>query len=418
MAEINARIKVTADVSEAKKSVDKLSSEVKRMKEAEKRAQAAAPGDGLPTSREEAQRMIADGYRERFVSYKGEYRKKQSNTPDEDPRRIGREIAEAFSRVAGSAMAKFVVGYLSNQGVGTAFELMRRPGRDNSRIDQVESTLQGAIQWGASGAQIAGPKGAIVGAAFGGLQSFIMREKQIRDAIKEANQNYNLERKSSRWESGRRMSDRAFEGILNGMTPGERGIAIHGRMEEMTGGGVNGRQFWKRYEEAKKNDADAYAEMWHQMSEALDAELHNNGRDASGKIVSIAGNDAGTRNFYEILTRFAQEEFGKDDKKRTQQIMERRASMNARIDAAKESEFGTYMGELERMRSVASGMTAITDSASAKGLGVGAQIGAMNNERLLRGIDRVIRAINLSGEKSVDAIRANGGALETVARAM
>lgn len=423
MAEASATFRIKADASEARREMRETTADAERMKAASERAQDAARGAGssggsAPMTGEDARRMIAEEYKRRFGSYKGDYNKKPGTSQEDDPERIGRKIAEAFARVAGSALAKFVVGYMTNQGLGTAFEMMRRPGRDNRRVDQAEATARGAIDWGVAGAQIAGPMGAVVGSLVGGLNSFILREKQIRDEIKAANQDYNLEIKTAEWELKQRKSDRAFEGLLSGMTPGERGLAIHGRAEEMIGGGMTGRQFWKRYADAKRNNSDEYAEMWHQMSEALDAELHNGGRDASGKIVSIAGNEAGTRNFYEILTRFAQEEFGKDDKKRTQQIISRRASMNSRILAARESEFGTYVGDLERLRNVASGMTAITDSASSKGLGVGAQIGAMNNERLLRGIDRVIRAINLSGEKSVEAFRANGGALETVARAM
>lgn len=418
MAEASATFRIKADASEARREMRETTADAERMKAAAERAQAAAPGGGLPTSREKAQRMIAEEYRQRFASYKGEYRKKPSNTPDEDPRRIGKEIAEAFSRVAGSALAKFVVGYMTNQGLGTAFEFMRRPGRDNRRVDQAEATARGAIDWGVAGAQIAGPMGAVVGSLVGGLNSFILREKQIRDEIKAANQEYNNALKSQKWEARMRRGDMVFNAAMSSMTADERAGAMHGRAEELTGGGMTGRQFWKRYAEARRSDADAYVEMRHQMSEALDAELHNGGRDASGQLVSIGGNVAGTRNFYEILTRFAQEEFGKNDAKRTQQIVARRGSMNSRVESLRDNELGTYLGELERLRGVAAGMTAITDSASSKGLGVGAQIGAMQNERLLRGIDRVIRAIQVSGEKSVDAIRASGGVLETVSRAM
>lgn len=410
MAEVSARIKVTADASEAKKVVSETESSVERLKAAAERTQSAAPGGGA-----------------------GGGSGGGGNTPPVDPRESARNMADEFGRRAGAALAKFVVGYMVNQGVGTAFALMRRPGEDSRRIDQAEQTLQGAIQWGTAGAQMAGPIGAVVGGFLGGLNNFILKEKEIRDALAKSRVDYNRERNEAAISSGVRQQERAFDWMVGHATPDEQVKLIRKQAEEWTGKGQSGQEIFDRFMQMRgKVDhlemilAAAGSDMAGVDTTDIEGELkvarlHLNGYEkmlegvASGKLtdergrpITIGGNEAGTKNWYEAGKFYSEWKYGTADEAHTGVMNARLAAMNALIDPMREKEQAIYLAQMDKMMGLAS-RSAITDSASSKGLGVGAQIGGMANNRMLTVVQDILRAVRTSNKDFVDVVRARGG---------
>lgn len=406
MADVNAKIKVTADASEAKKVVNETASDVEKMKASAERAQKAAAG------------ATGGG---------------GGNTPPVDPEDSARRMADEFGRRAGAALAKFVVGYMVNQGVGTAFALMRRPGEDSRRIDQAESSVQGAIQWGTAGAQMAGPIGAVVGGFLGGLNNFILKEKEIQDALAKSRVDYNRERNEATISSGVRQQERAFDWMVGHATPDEQVRMIQKQAEEWTGRGKSGQEIFDKFMKMK-GDADrlemilaaarsdmtgvdttdleiklevakSYLSGYEKMLEAV---ASGKLTDDKGNALTIGGNEAGTKNWYEAGKFYSEWKYGPNDEAHTGVMNSRLAAMNALIDPMREKEQAIYLAQMDKIMGLAS-RSAITDSASSKGLGVGAQIGGMANDRMLTVVQDILRAVRTSNKDFVDSVRARGG---------
>lgn len=413
MADVNARFKVVADTSDASRSMERFGGELEKVeKAAERTANAAnaagampaagsgARGAGASDARSQIQTLAEVEIRKRWMENLGfrdrrEYRDAAKEIDTE--RQKARIAAEELGRVAGRALAKFVIGFATNQMTATAFSLMRSPGKDNNRLDQAEQTVQGAIQWGTAGAQIAGPMGAVVGSLMGGLNSFIQKEKEIRDAIDRANNDYGMERKTAKWEVGRRMENSAYERVLRGMTPDEQIDALRQREAELAGGGERGVGFYAQFRAARSlsnADSEAFDKMLEdqeRMDDAIDAEMKNRKTDLMGRELSVGGNAQGTRNYYEILHQRAMEKFGTESNE-AKMMKSRLDAVNAQVDPIKERVQGIEMEKLDRFSALAS-RRAVTDSASAKGLGVGGQIGSMGNEKVVDVLQEILRAL-------------------------
>lgn len=422
MAESNVTLRVRADTSDARREVKETTGDIEKMNAAAKKTQGAA--------------NAATG---------GGGSGGGTGTPPVDTKQAARDMADEFGKRAGAAMGKLLVSFMVNQGVGTAFSLMRKPGEDSRRIDQVESTVQGAITWGGTGATIAGPAGAAVGALLGGLNAFILKEKEIQDALAKSRVDYNRERREAEVSSAMRQEERAYDWMLSRMTPEGQGESLRNREKELSGGGRRGAEIFDEYMRligeradagrminalsmANGRNAAANKEIERQSKEVaaraqeLDAEIKRreamfeqmaagNLVDNNGNPLEFGGNKAGTRNWYEAAKFYAEYRYG-ENANETKDIQSRLSAVNAQIDPLKEKELGVYLGELDKVMGLA-GRQAITDSASSKGLGVGAQIGGMANDRVITKMDELIKAMRTSNKDMVDLLRPyfqNGGA--------
>lgn len=413
MAESNVTIHVNAETGKAEQAVDRLSDGLDKAKqkaaERTKEAANAATGGGGGGG--------------------------GTGTPPVDTKQAARDMADEFGKRAGAAMGKLLVSFMVNQGVGTAFSLMRRPGEDSRRIDQVESTVQSAITWGGTGATIAGPAGAAVGALLGGLNAFILKEKEIQDALAKSRVDYSRERREAGVSSAMRQEERAYDWILSRMTPEGQGESLRNREKELSGGGRRGAEIFDEYRNLMEEQAAAYqtlmrmdptskfydeisskaaerAKVLQERTRLFERIAAGETKDENGKPLSVDGNEAGTRNWYELGKFYSEYKYGTGDEKHTGVMNSRLSALNAQIDPLKEKELGVYLGELDRVMGLA-GRQAITDSASSKGLGVGAQIGSMANDRVITKIDELIKAMRTSNKDMVDLLRPyfqNGGA--------
>ena len=412
MAESNVTLRINADANDARREVKETTDDIEKMNAAAKKTQGAA--------------NAATG---------GGGSGGGTGTPPVDTKQAARDMADEFGKRAGAAMGKLLVSFMVNQGVGTAFSLMRKPGEDSRRIDQVESTVQSAITWGGTGATIAGPAGAAVGALLGGLNAFILKEKEIQDALAKSRVDYSRERREAGVSSAMRQEERAYDWILGRMTPEGQGESLRNREKELSGGGRRGAEIFDEYRNLMEEQAAAYrtllsmeptspmfgeisdkvaerAKVLQERTRLFERIAAGETKDENGKPLSVDGNEAGTRNWYELGKFYSEYKYGTGDEKHTGVMNSRLSALNAQIDPLKEKELGVYLGELDRVMGLA-GRQAITDSASSKGLGVGAQIGSMANDRVITKIDELIKAMRTSNKDMVDLLRPyfqNGGA--------
>ena len=324
-------------------------------------------------------------------------------------REAARAAAEEFARVAGRAIAKFIGGFAANELTSTAFSLMRQPGEDSRRIDQVEDTIKGTINWATAGAQIAGPIGAVVGGLMGGLNSFVLKEKEIADAIKKVNVEYRADRSNAEFSSRMRQEQAVFGSLLGTYRPEDQVKMLRERKDAMKGAGDGGAQYFQLYKALRTTAADEFYDMQSQFEDVLEAELKNSKTDRYGRALSIGGNAQGTRNYYDVLAQLAADKYGLENTK-TKQMFSRRDAMDSQIDTIDDKITEIGLGEVERIKALAR-RPAITDSASSKGLGVGAQIGAMANDKaidLLRDILNVMRSGRGDPASVVERLLSNG----------
>jgi len=411
MAESNVTLRVRADTSDARREVKETTGDIEKMNAAAKKTQGAAnaaTGGGAGGG---------------------------TGTPPVDTKQAARHMADEFGKRAGAAMGKLLVSFMVNQGVGTAFSLMRKPGEDSRRIDQVESTVQGAIQWGGAGATVAGPIGAVVGGLLGGLNSFILKEKEIRDSLAKSRIDYDRERGAARINSARSQEERFFSWSLGLSSPEEQAKLIQERAKALQGAGEGGDKVAEAYlalvrqrrEAAPRQisgsgsiwaggatvtvgDEARYRELSQQVADrkadfdkALQAVLGGNLENAP----ELGGNKTGTANWYRGVWEYAKSEYGMDDE-RTGKVKAQLDAVNSMGDSLKDKELEVYLGQLDRAMGFAS-RSAITDSASSKGLGVGAQIGGMANERMLGVVQEILKAVRNGQKDVVETIRARGG---------
>lgn len=418
MAQVNAEINITADASKATKAVGEVTDGLDKMNKAADRAQKAAEsatgggGNGGGGSPPEG--------------------------PGGDPESVGRRMGEAFARVVGSSLSKFIVSFMANQGASTMFALMRRPGEDSRRIDQAEATVQGAITWGGAGASVAGPLGAVVGGILGGLNSFVLKQKEISDALAKSRIDYDRERGAARIGSARSQEETWFNFELGMLTPEQKAKRLQERAKELQGSGTDDGAFARAYEErmarvayesrrvvggsgsiylggggaSARSFADDERIVAMKGQNRSDRELLERAIDAivKGDLANapeIGGNKVGTANWYREAWEGAKIIHGIDDE-RTAKVKTQLDATNSLIDPLKNQELGVYIGQLEQLMGFA-GRSAITDSAASKGLGVGAQIGAMGNDRMLNVVQDILKAVRGGNKDVVDMIRERGG---------
>lgn len=424
MADVNVRMRVTADTSDADKKLEGVSGKTEKIKAAsEKAQQAAATATGA-----------------------GGNGSGGSGVPPVDTKAAAREMADEFGKRAGRAIGSVVVSFMMNQGVSTAFSLMRRPGEDNRRLDQAESTITGAITMAGTGATIGGPLGATVGALLGGLNAFVLKEKEIRDSLAKSRIDYDRERGAARISSARNQEEAFFNWSLGMSTPEEKVKRLQERAKELQGAGNAGDKVFDAYNEmVKKMEAvrpqvvSGSGSVWAggaQVTMGDVAEYEKRSREvmaerskylkAMESVLSgntnnapeLGGNKVGTANWYRALWEFAKNdsEYGLDDE-RTGKIREQLNAVNSMIDPLKMQELDVYKSQLDMIMGFA-GRSAITDSASAKGLGVGAQIGGMANDRMLNVVQEILKVSRTSGKEVVEAIRDMGGVSGIVAGAV
>lgn len=411
MAESNVTIRVGADTKDARREFKETTGDIEKMGAAAKRTRDAASG--------------ATG---------GGGNRPPNGTGD-DPKAAAREMADEFGKRAGKALGTLLVSYMANQGVGTAFALMRRPGEDSRRIDQADETIRGALDWGGRGAAIAGPFGAVVGGLFGGLNNFILKEKEIRDSLAKSRIDYDRERGAARINSARSQEERFFSWSLGLSSPEEQAKLIQERAKALQGAGEGGDKVAEAYLAlVRQRDAatpmyisgtgsiwgggqtqisgnqEQYNKLKAQTDQekadfdkALQAVLGGNLENAP----ELGGNKTGTANWYRGVWEYAKREYGMDDE-RTGKVKAQLDAVNSMGDSLKEKELEVYLGQLDRAMGFAS-RSAITDSASSKGLGVGAQIGGMANERILGVVQEILKAVRNGQKDVVETIRARGG---------
>ncbi len=182
MAQVDFKLVVGADTSEARAELDAIERRAQAVKDAKAESE-QRPGTPSATP------VPAAG--------------KPGAKPAQD---FGRNAGE----VAGRAIGKAVAGFLVHDVASQMFSSMRTVGGDNRAIDRAEGAVGGAVKYGTMGAMIGGPLGAAIGGiagAISGLAGQLNREKtekQTADlATRVADHNRTI-------QGGVAMADRAF----------------------------------------------------------------------------------------------------------------------------------------------------------------------------------------------------------------
>ncbi len=205
------------------------------------------------------------------------YKPKLDNTPDDFGKKAG--------DVAGKAIGKAVAGFLAHEVSTTIFNGLKTPGGDNSKVEQAEAGVGGALKYGTMGAMLGGPLGAIIG-GIGGAFMGVYQERQRQDKAVEARDNaMRLSSYRTNVNTAMSASDSAFSQALD-MAGGSRQRAemIRARRDEIESG--NGSWSIKSLEKALKTlnpESDtskavaANIEMQRSRVAALDQQLLQEG---------------------------------------------------------------------------------------------------------------------------------------------
>ena len=157
------------------------------------------------------------------------YKPKLDNNPDDFGKKAG--------DVAGKAIGKAVAGFLAHEVSTTIFNGLKTPGGDNSKVEQAEAGVSGALKYGTMGAMLGGPLGAIIG-GIGGAFMGVYQERQRQDKAVEARDNeMRLSRYRTNVNTAMSASDSAFSRALD-MAGGSRQRAemIRARRDEIESG--------------------------------------------------------------------------------------------------------------------------------------------------------------------------------------